>query len=126
MIQLGLNLGIDGFIAVNTTLSRNGLNHPHAQESGGLSGHPLAASSTEKIRHIYQITKGKVPIIGVGGIFTGEDAYKKIRAGARLIQVYTGMIYRGPSIPRKINEELLALFERDGVRNIEDIVGVDA
>lgn len=126
VIQLGLNLGIDGFIAVNTTLSRKGLNHPHAQESGGLSGQPLAASSTEKIRHIYQITKGKVPIIGVGGIFTGEDAYKKIRAGARLIQVYTGMIYRGPSIPKKINEELLALFERDGVRNIEDIVGVDA
>ncbi len=125
-IQLGLDLGIDGFIAVNTTLSRKGLRHPHAQESGGLSGKPLSDTATEKIRHIYQITKGKVPIIGVGGIFTGEDAYKKIRAGARLIQVYTGMIYRGPRISQKINQELLALFERDGVKKVEDIVGVDA
>lgn len=126
IVKLGLERGIDGFIAVNTTLSRHGLHHPLAQEAGGLSGHPLTAAATEKIRNIYRIVGRRIPIIGVGGIFTGADAYEKIRSGARLVQVYTGMIYRGPFISRAINKELLALMERDGVKSIDEIVGVDA
>ena len=78
------------------------------------------------IRRIFRHTDGRVPIIGTGGIFTGEDAYEKIRAGASLVQVYTGMIYRGPSIARKINRELLQLLKRDGFSHIRQAVGKDA
>jgi dihydroorotate dehydrogenase len=77
------------------------------------------------IRQIYGITRGQIPIIGVGGIFTGQDAYEKIRAGAHLVQVYTGMIYRGPSIAKWINQELLELLKRDRLANIEKLVGLD-
>ncbi len=99
---------------------------PPPRRSGGLSGHPLAKRSTEVIRRIFRHTDGRVPIIGTGGIFTGEDAYEKIRAGASLVQVYTGMIYRGPSIARKINRELLQLLKRDGFSHIRQAVGKDA
>ncbi|WP_089970508.1 quinone-dependent dihydroorotate dehydrogenase [Lihuaxuella thermophila] len=125
IVHTALHLGMDGIIATNTTLSREGLKSPHKGEAGGLSGKPLTHRSTELIRHIYSITQGQVPIIGVGGIFTGTDAYEKIRAGANLIQVYTGMIYRGPSIAKRINEELLQLLERDNFSSIQDAVGLD-
>jgi dihydroorotate dehydrogenase len=125
MVRVGLQYGIDGFIATNTTLSWEGLKNAHAEETGGLSGRPLRRTSTEFIRHIYRETDGKVPIIGVGGIFNGEDAYEKIRAGARLVQVYTGMIYRGPGIAREINQTLIRLLDRDGLDSIEAAVGAD-
>jgi dihydroorotate dehydrogenase len=120
-----LDQGIDGIIATNTTLARDSLTSPHHTEAGGLSGRPLAKRSTEMIRQIYGITRGQIPIIGVGGIFTGQDAYEKIRAGAHLVQVYTGMIYRGPSIAKWINQELLELIKRDRLANIEKLVGLD-
>lgn len=125
-IQIALDLKVDGFIAVNTTLSRNGLKSPNRNEAGGLSGRPLNQMATDWIRYIYRISEGKVPIIGVGGITSGKDAYDKIRAGASLIQVYTGMIYRGPAIARKINQELIDLMNRDGLSSIGDVVGIDA
>lgn len=126
-VDVSLKVGIDGFIATNTTLSRDGVSaSPHRDEAGGLSGRPLAKRSTEVIRRIYRHTGGRVPIIGVGGIFTGEDAYEKIRAGASLVQVYTGMIYRGPTIARQINRELLRLLKRDGLDHINQAVGKDA
>ncbi|RAL24507.1 quinone-dependent dihydroorotate dehydrogenase [Thermoflavimicrobium daqui] len=125
IVKTALFLKIDGIIATNTTLSRQGLQSPDKSETGGLSGRPLTEPSTVFIRDVYGITEGKVPIIGVGGIFTGKDAYAKIRAGANLIQVYTGMIYRGPSIARLINEELLQLLEKDGFANIQEAVGQD-
>jgi dihydroorotate dehydrogenase len=126
-VDVSLNVGMDGFIATNTTLSRDGIaSSPFRDETGGLSGRPLAKRSTEIIRRIHQQTGGRVPIIGVGGIFSGEDAYEKIRAGASLVQVYTGMIYRGPSIARKINQELLQLLKRDGLSHIQEAVGRDA
>jgi dihydroorotate dehydrogenase len=125
MVRIGLQHRINGFIATNTTLTREGLKNAHAGETGGLSGKPLRRKSTEFIRHIYRETEGSVPIIGVGGIFTGEDAYEKIRAGARLVQVYTGMIYRGPGIAREINQTLIRLLERDGLNSIEAAVGAD-
>ncbi len=103
--------GIDGIIATNTTTTRDNLtigkNDVEKIGKGGLSGKPLREKSTETIRYLVQKSGGKIPIIGVGGIMTPEDAMEKIKAGASLIQVYTGFIYDGPSLPKKINKELL-------------------
>ena len=108
-----------GVVATNTTID-----HPTPPE-GGLSGAPLRARATECIRHIRRQTKGRLPIIGVGGIFTAEDAYEKIRAGACLVEVWTGMIFEGPSIVRNINRGLLRLLARDGFGSIADAVGTE-
>ncbi|NUM79486.1 quinone-dependent dihydroorotate dehydrogenase [bacterium] len=118
--------GINGIIATNTTIARENLTSDETlkNEQGGLSGKPLQKKSTEIIRHIYKITRGQLAIIGVGGIFTAEDAYEKIKAGASLVQIYTGFIYEGPSICKKINQGLVRLLERDGIRNVADAVGV--
>jgi dihydroorotate dehydrogenase len=125
VVNIALSVGIDGIIASNTTLSREGLQSPHRQEKGGLSGKPLTQISTAVIRHIYSLTQGKVPIIGVGGIFTGRDAYEKMRAGANLVQIYTSLIYRGPSIAKWIQQELLAWMEQDHLSSMQEIVGLD-
>lgn len=91
--------GMDGIIATNTTLSREGIEGvPHAEEAGGLSGAPVKNKSTHTIRVLAQALQGKLPIIGVGGISTGEDAAEKLRAGASLVQIYSGFIYRGPHL----------------------------
>lgn len=126
MLETMMAQQISGVVATNTTLSREGLTHKHAGEMGGLSGKPLRERSTEMIKHIYQLTEGKLPIIGSGGIFTSEDAYEKIRAGASLIEVYTGLVYEGPGINKKINAGLQALLKRDGFTHISEAVGVDA
>jgi dihydroorotate dehydrogenase len=89
---------IDGVIAANTTLSRAGLKSPLARESGGLSGQPLSALSTQMIREITRFTQGRLPVIGVGGVMTPFDAQEKLAAGATLVQVYTGLVYRGPGL----------------------------
>ncbi len=98
--------GIDGIIATNTTLSRAGLTHPNQQESGGMSGRPLTARSTEIIAYIYQHTEGSLPIIGVGGIRTAADVRAKLDAGASLVQLYTGLIYEGPAMVGSLLREL--------------------
>lgn len=121
-----LDLGIDGFIATNTTIGRPHLRSSHRQQSGGLSGRPLRQRSTEVVRLLYQATNGQVPIIGSGGVFTPLDAYEKIRAGARLVQVYTGFIYRGPGIIKDLVEGVSELLKRDGFHSLEEAVGVDA
>jgi len=127
VVQAAVEEGISGIIATNTTLSREAVkNHRHADEAGGLSGRPLTERSTAWVKEIYQEIGDKVPVIGVGGIYTGEDAYEKIRAGASLVQVYTGMIYQGPGIPKQINKKLLQLIKRDGFSHISEAVGVDA
>ncbi len=118
-----LESGVSGIVATNTTLSRDGLKHRHAKESGGLSGKPLTALSTQTIRRIYGLTKGKVPIIGSGGIFTAQDAYDKIRAGADAVEIYTGMIYRGPGIVKDIHLGLDRLLQQDGFKHISEAVG---
>ncbi len=101
-----LSVGIDGVIATNTTISRVGLRSPYANEVGGLSGAPLRELSTTMIRRISQLTEGKLPIIGVGGIMSPQDAKEKLDAGASLVQVYTGLVYSGPSLVKEIVRSL--------------------
>jgi dihydroorotate dehydrogenase len=100
---------LDGIIATNTTITREHLRSPAAQETGGLSGKPLSELSTQVIAHILKQTGGKIPIIGVGGISSPQEAQKKIDAGASLVQIYTGLIYQGPMLVRKIVESLASL-----------------
>lgn len=127
VVHAAVDEGVAGIIATNTTLSREEVsNHRHAEEAGGLSGKPLEERSTSWIREIYQEVGNQVPIIGVGGIFTGDDAYRKIRAGASLVQVYTGMAYQGPGIAAAINKRVLKLMERDGFSHISEAIGADA
>jgi len=115
--------GVDGLVATNTTLSRDGIVHKHANEAGGLSGKPLTRRSTEVIRDAYRETRGTLPIIGSGGIFTAEDAYEKIRAGASLVQVYTALIYEGPGLIRRLAEGVRTLAMADGFRSVSEAVG---
>lgn len=100
-----VNSGMDGIIATNTTLSREGIEGvKHADEAGGLSGAPVNSKSTHTIRVLAQELQGKLPIIGVGGILKGEDAAEKLRAGASLVQIYSGFIYRGPELITEANQ----------------------
>lgn len=120
-------LKIDGIIATNTTVSRDNLRTDRRRVetcgAGGLSGKPLTNRATQMIAELYELTRGRIPLIGVGGIFTAEDAWEKICAGASLVQLYTGFIYQGPSIVRMINEGLAQILQREGFANIEEAVG---
>ena len=118
--------GVDAIIATNTTLTRSGLKSPSADQPGGLSGQPLFNRSTEVLRSFHRATGGRIPLIGVGGIFTGADAYAKIRAGATAVQIYTGLAYRGLSAVGSILRELDALLERDGFDSVSQAVGSEA
>jgi dihydroorotate dehydrogenase len=107
VIEIVTETQLAGIIATNTTLSRVGLSSKHQQEMGGLSGKPLAQRSTEVIAYLYQKSQGKIPIIGVGGIHSAQDALDKLKAGACLVQIYTGFIYEGPGLVKEINEGIL-------------------
>ncbi len=130
IVNIATSLKIDGLIATNTTLSREGLQTSRREvESygdGGLSGAPLRHRSNEVIALIYRLTRGKLPIIGVGGIFTAADAWEKICAGASLIQLYTGFIHEGPGVARRINEGLSDILKREGLRTFDEAVGCRA
>ncbi len=116
-----------GIVATNTTIARPAASkHPTYAETGGLSGKPLAERSTEIIRHLYTRTKGKLPLIGVGGIFNAQDAWEKITAGASLVQVYTGMVYEGPKIALEITEGLKDLLALNGLKHLQEAVGITA
>jgi dihydroorotate dehydrogenase len=118
---------IAGVIATNTTITRPSTSHPKSQqlysETGGLSGRPLAARSTEMIRHLYRQTRGTLPIIGVGGIFSATDAWDKISAGASLLQLYTGLVYEGPGVAKKIVSGLRQLVYDNGFADLSQAVG---
>lgn len=118
---------IAGFVSTNTTVERPTSDDPQCRdtyaETGGLSGRPLTARSTEVIRHLYQQTKGAVPIIGVGGIFNAEDAWEKILAGASLLQIYSGLVYRGPGVVGEIVSGLREKLAAHGLRRLQDAVG---
>lgn len=122
--ETALEAGIDGLILTNTTLDRpEFLPAAFRGELGGLSGKPLTTKSTEIIHNFYKVTQGKIPIIGAGGISSGQDAYDKIKAGASLIQLYSALVYHGPELANKINNDLLTLMERDGLNSITQAVG---
>jgi dihydroorotate dehydrogenase len=121
--ELALAHGLDGIIATNTTLAREGLRSRHAGEAGGLSGQPLFARSTEMLGRLYRLTGGKVPLIGVGGVASPEQAYAKIRAGASAVQLYTAMVYQGIGLPGRIAHGLDRLLERDGFAHVAEAVG---
>lgn len=115
--------GIDAIIATNTTLSRRGISSPLRNEKGGLSGEPLFGRSTQILARLHEITDGTIPLIGVGGISCGEDAYAKIRAGASAVQLYTALAYHGLSLAADIAYDLDTLLERDGFAHISEAVG---
>ncbi len=125
VLDLTTSHSLAGIVATNTTIERPNSGdsqcHTTYAETGGLSGAPLRARSTEIIAHIFKHTKGKLPIIGVGGIFTADDAWEKITAGASLVQVFTGLVYEGPSIAADIVRGLKARMEKEGVRSLADI-----
>ncbi|XP_055343979.1 dihydroorotate dehydrogenase (quinone), mitochondrial-like isoform X2 [Paramacrobiotus metropolitanus] len=124
--QTALELNVDGLIVCNTTISRpETLKSIHKNEAGGLSGDPEKDVAMETLRDMFELTKGRIPIIALGGISSGEEAYRRIRAGASLIQVYTAFTYQGPPLVKRINDELEAFLKRDGLRNIADAVGID-
>ena len=109
IIEIVTETGIAGVIATNTTISRDGLISPHKNETGGLSGKPLAIRSTEVIKYLADKSKGAFPIIGVGGIHSPKDARDKLAAGASLVQLYTGFIYEGPGLIKAINKKILSV-----------------
>ncbi len=123
---------ISGIIATNTTISRDELKTKIiaktgklvTEEAGGISGAPLTQRATEIIKFIWQETQGKLPIIGVGGIFTVEDAWDKITAGASLIQVYTGWVYQGPGMVKQILQGLLQKLDERGLNSISEAIGL--
>tara|TARA_B100001540_G_scaffold293925_1_gene293432 strand:- start:47 stop:1087 length:1041 start_codon:yes stop_codon:yes gene_type:complete len=122
--DLLLKYNIEAIIISNTTdKNRENLSNINKLEKGGLSGKPLEKRSNELINEFYKILKNKIKIIGVGGVDSGESAYKKIINGASLVQLYTGMIYQGPNIASKISNELINILDKEGVKNISDIVG---
>jgi dihydroorotate dehydrogenase len=128
ILQLISSHLIAGIVATNTTISRPQTSDTAVRkiysEAGGLSGKPLRVRSTEIIRHIFKQTNGKPPIIGVGGIFSADDAWEKITAGASLVQIYTGLVYEGPGLAKKIVAGLVEKLEKNGMKNLQEAVGL--
>jgi dihydroorotate dehydrogenase len=122
---IAIEEAVDGLIIGNTTLSRPAdLKSPHRTETGGLSGRPLMALSTEVLADLYRLTGGRIPLVGCGGVASGADAYAKIRAGASLVQLYTALVYEGPGLVRRIKDELAARLKADGFASVAEAVGV--
>jgi dihydroorotate dehydrogenase len=129
--DLAMQYQLAGIIATNTTIRRDGLEtkllsngRELTAQAGGISGRPVRSRSTEVIGLIYQQTKGKLPIIGVGGIFTAEDAWEKITAGASLLQVYTGWVYEGPGMTKRVMKGLIKKLDAQGLKHISEAVGI--
>ncbi len=124
IIDLIKKFGINGIVISNTTdKNRENLKGKHKYEEGGLSGEPLSNISNNLIKKFYKETKGKISIIGVGGVNSGLTAYEKLRSGANLLQLYTGMIYEGPGIVKKIKTELIEILKKEKIKNVNEIVG---
>jgi dihydroorotate dehydrogenase len=129
IVELTRELKLAGLIATNTTLSRSGLQTSADRieqiGAGGLSGAPLRSRSLEVVRFLFERLRGQIPIVGVGGVFSGQDAWNMISAGAALVQTYTGFIYSGPTLARDINRHLLSQLDQFGMKNISQAVGRD-
>lgn len=123
VVETVLEAGCDGLIATNTTLAREHLESRFQEEEGGLSGRPLLARALKTVETLHGMTEGRLTLVGVGGIFGAEDAYAFIRAGASLVQVYTGLIYQGPGLVKKIKRGLVSLLKRDGFDSVSQAIG---
>jgi dihydroorotate dehydrogenase len=124
--RAALDNRIDALIVNNTTISRPGLRSTNAKETGGLSGAPLAPLARQRLSDFRKATGAAIPLISVGGVDSGAEAYARLRAGASLVQLYTALVYEGPGLPTRILRELDALLKRDGFAKVPDAVGVDA
>ncbi|CAN5572317.1 quinone-dependent dihydroorotate dehydrogenase [soil metagenome] len=122
IVDIAQRLNLAGIIATNTTVSRENLK-TKIKEIGGLSGEPLQKKSNEVIKKIYKYSNGKLPIIGVGGIFTAEDAFEKVACGASLVQAYTGFVYQGFGFAREINLGLARIIKEKGFENLDEAIG---
>jgi len=126
LATVAIDSEIDGLILSNTTLDRpKFLAKEFRGEKGGLSGQPLTMKSTNVIRNFYRLTGGRIPLIGVGGISNGAQAYEKIKAGASLVQLYSALVFKGPGLIQTINQELVGLLQADGYSNISEAIGAD-
>ena len=123
IVEVARAVRLDGIVATNTTLDREGLKSSNGREAGGLSGQPLFEKSTRVLAKLSALTAGHLPLIGVGGIATAEQAYQKIRAGAAAVQIYSALIYQGLSLVEEIARGLDELLERDGFDHVSDAVG---
>lgn len=125
IVGVAMARGIAALIVSNTTISRPALVSRHAGEAGGLSGAPLRDMAQQRIIDFRKASGGQMPLIGVGGIASAQDAYARIRAGASLVQIYSALVYQGPGLARRINKQLACLLEADGFTNIAEAIGVD-
>jgi len=124
VVDVARSTGADGLICTNTTITRP-VEHRLANETGGLSGRPVFQRSTEVLTRAFRRSAGKLPIIGVGGVFDGDDAFAKIAAGASVVQVYTGFVYGGPGLPKRMLDGLEAKVSALGLKSLADAVGRD-
>lgn len=125
LVETAVNSGISGIVCTNTTLARDGLKSPNAKEMGGLSGQPLFERSTRILARVSELSEGRVPLIGVGGVGSAAQAYAKIQAGASALQLYSALALEGLSLARRIAHELDALLARDGFASVAEAVGSD-
>ncbi|HEX7227245.1 MAG TPA: dihydroorotate dehydrogenase (quinone), partial [Candidatus Binatia bacterium] len=124
IIEVINSFELAGIVATNATaFMRDSVKSPLGREPGGLSGRPITTMVTNFISHIYKNTRGRLPILGVGGIFNAQDAYDKITAGASAVQIYTGFVYEGPAAVKRINQGLIKLLNRDGFKSVGEAVG---
>jgi dihydroorotate dehydrogenase len=121
--RIAIDKRLGALVVSNTTIARPALRSRHAHESGGLSGAPLRALATQRLRDFRKATGGAIPLVGVGGIASAEHAWERIRAGASLVQLYTAMVYHGPGLGARIVRGLEALMRRDGFATIAEAVG---
>jgi len=125
IVEVARTAGIAAIIATNTTLDRPDLRSRHGGEAGGLSGAPLFEKSTRVLARLSELTDGGLPLIGVGGVASGQDAYTKIKAGASAVQLYSALVYGGIGLAARIAHELDALLEADGFGSVQEAVGIE-
>lgn len=126
IVEVSMARGISALIVANTTISRPELKSRYSGETGGLSGAPLRELAQQRMADFRKASGGGIPLIGVGGIASAEDAYARIRAGASLVQLYSALVYEGPGLARTVNKGLARLLKRDGFANIAEAIGIDA